>query len=133
MSKEKKKILLVEDDKFICRICKNCLERSGFEVITAEGVEAIEKMKKQKPDLVLLDLVMPDKNGFEVLGEIKMDSELKKIPVIILPNLGQNSDIKKGRELGAVDYLIKTDFKTKEVIEKVKFYLAKFASAKTQN
>ena len=120
------KILLIEDDQFIRRICKNGLERSGYEVVTAsEGEEGLEKARKQKPDLILLDLVMPGKDGFETLGEIKTDKSLKHVPVIILSNLGQNSDIQKGNELGAIDYLIKADFKMKEVVEKVKFHLAK--------
>lgn len=121
----RKKILLAEDDKYISRAYKDGLERAGFEVLVAtDGSEALEKIKKDAPDLILLDLIMPVKNGFEVLEELAMDGGVKKIPVIILSNLGQDSDIKKGKALGAVDYLIKTDYSMKEVIEKAKFYLA---------
>lgn len=126
ITKNKKKILLVEDDKYIVRAYKDGLERAGFEVLTAsDGNEALEKIKKDLPDLILLDLIMPVKNGFEVLEELKVDDGMKKIPVVILSNLGQDTDVEKGKALGAVDYLIKTDYSMKEVIEKTKFYVAK--------
>jgi len=119
-----KKVLLAEDDQFISRAYKDGLERAGFEIVTAlDGLIAVEKAKTEKPDIVLLDLMMPEKNGFEVLEEIKKEESSKNIPVIILSNLGQDSDIKKGKELGAIDYLIKSNVPMKDVIEKVKFYL----------
>jgi len=120
------KILLAEDDKFLVRAYKDGIARAGFEVIVAhDGKEAMDKLKSEKPDLLLLDLVMPIKNGFEVLEEMKMDDGFKNIPVIILSNLGQDTDIAKGKKLGAIDYLIKSNFSMKEVIEKVKFHLTK--------
>jgi len=126
MEKKSFKILLIEDDQFIRRICKNGLERSGFNVITAaEGKEGMKKAKEQNPDLILSDLVMPHRNGFETMEQIKKDKQLKDIPIFILSNLGQESDIQKIKELGAVDYLIKSDFKIKEVVEKIKSHLAK--------
>ena len=122
----KNKILLVEDDEFLSRAYSDGLSRAGLEVdVARDGGEAMEKVKEEKPDLILLDLVMPTKNGFEVLEELRMDDDLKKIPVMILTNLGQDSDIEKGKNLGAIDYLIKTDLSMKEVIEKVKYHLAK--------
>jgi len=118
-------IVLIEDDKYIYRAYKDGLERVGFEISVAfNGEEGIEKVRFEKPALVLLDLIIPGKNGFEVLEEMKMDDVLKKIPVVILSNLGQDSDIKKAKALGAVDYLIKANFSMKEVIEKVKFHIA---------
>lgn len=127
MSKtNKKKILLVEDDKFISRAYKDGLERAGFEVIIAfNGADAIKKTNQEKPDLILLDLIMPVLDGFGFLEKIKMDEALKNIPVVILSNLGQDSDVKKGELLGAIDYLIKSNLSMKEAIEKVRFYLAK--------
>jgi len=120
----KSKILLAEDDKFISRAYQDGLTRAGFEVILAhDGAEAIKKIKETSPDLILLDLIMPEKDGFEVLEDIKADDKLKNIPVIILSNLGQDTDIKKGRELGAVDYLIKSNFSLDEVIKKMEMYL----------
>jgi len=125
MTEEKKvKIVLVEDEKFLLGAMRDKLEREGFDVKTAiNGEIGLEVIKKEKPALVLLDLIMPIKSGFDVLEELQKDSELKNIPVIILSNLGQESDIKKGKELGAIDYLIKADFKMKEVIAKVREHL----------
>jgi len=125
MAEEKKiKIALVEDEKFLLGAMRDKLEREGFDVKTATNGEiGLEVIKKEKPALVLLDLIMPVKSGFEVLEEIQKDSELKKIPIIILSNLGQESDIEKGKELGAVDFLVKADFKMKEVIAKVREHL----------
>jgi DNA-binding response OmpR family regulator len=118
-------VLLVEDDKFISRAYKDGLEQSGFEVATAaDGVLAMESIKTRVPQLILLDLIMPEKDGFEVLAELKMNKELKHIPVIILTNLGQASDIQKAKDLGAVDYLVKADSSMQQVIEKVKIYVA---------
>jgi two-component system, OmpR family, alkaline phosphatase synthesis response regulator PhoP len=126
MASIKKKILLAEDDKFISRAYEDGLGKAGFEVVVAnDGGEAIAKVKSEKPDIVLLDLIMPTKNGFEVLEELKLDPDLSKIPVVVLSNLGQDSDVKKSKDLGAVDYLVKSNFSMKEVIEKIKFYLAK--------
>lgn len=126
MAAKMKKIILAEDDKYISKAYNVGLKDVGFDVSVAyDGNEALEKIKKDKPDLILLDLVMPEKNGFEVLEELGVNDELRKIPVIILSNLGQDSDIEKGRALGAVDYLIKSDLTMDEVIDKVKFHIAK--------
>ncbi|MFC1701077.1 response regulator transcription factor [Patescibacteria group bacterium] len=128
MNKENKKpkILLIEDDEFIVRAYKDSLEQENLEIVTAlDGNEGLEKAKAENPDLILLDLILPNKNGFEVLKELKMNDQLRKIPVIILSFLGQKTDIQKGKELGAIDYLIKTDFSLKQVVDKVKFHLAK--------
>lgn len=123
---EEKTILLIEDDKYICRAYQEGLERAGFKVSVAlDGMEGWKRVQTDKPDLILLDLIMPLKNGFEFLEDLKMNKEFSKIPVIILSNLGQGSDIQKGKELGAVDYLVKTNFSMREVIEKVKFHLVK--------
>ena len=122
----RRNILLVEDDKFISRAYGDGLKRAGFEVTNAtNGKEALEEMSNEPPQLLLLDLVMTIMNGFEVLEEINLSSIFKKIPIIVLSNLGQESDVKKAKELGAVDYLIKSNLSMKQVIEKVKFYIAK--------
>jgi DNA-binding response OmpR family regulator len=126
MTQVKKKIILAEDDKYISRAYNDGLWDAGFEVQTVtDGDALLQKLKKEKPDIILLDVIMPGKNGFEVLEEMKMDTALKNIPVIIISNLGQQSDLEKGKALGAVDYLIKADFTMDEVIEKVKYHLAK--------
>ena len=124
-----KKVIIIEDDEFLLRAAGDTLKREGFDVFSAKnGEEAMEIMKNNKPDLVLLDIILPVKNGFDTLAEMKSDPTLKNIPVIILSCLGQESDIKKARALGAVDFLIKSDTPIKEVVEKVKFYLAKSRS-----
>ncbi len=126
MSDNKKnvKVLMAEDDKFIARAYNDGLTRAGFSVTMAsDGDEAIHKIRETKPDIILLDLIMPGKNGFEVLEEIKKDEDMKDIPVIILSNLGQETDVKKGKELGAVDYLIKSDFSIPEVVKKINEYI----------
>ncbi|MFH1643239.1 MAG: response regulator [Patescibacteria group bacterium] len=116
-----KKILLVEDDPFIIDIYITKLKESGFEVISAtNGLEALIKAKKEKPNLILLDIVLPQLTGFEVLQEIRGIKELSKVPVIILSNLGQKNEIERGMKLGATQYLIKAHFKPSEVIEEIK-------------
>ena len=121
---ESAKILLVEDDQFISRAYGDGLRREGFDVTAAtDGVEALERVRSGLPDIILLDLIMPIKNGFEVLEELKADPATRKIPVIVLSNLGQDSDIQKGRELGACDYMIKSNYSMKEVIGKIRQYL----------
>ncbi|MEK7585065.1 MAG: response regulator [Patescibacteria group bacterium] len=122
------RILLAEDDKFLSTALGDKLTREGFTVIKAlNGLEAAAKAKLEKPDLILLDLIMPQKTGFEVLTEIKLEPSTKGIPVIVLSNLGQETDIKKAKDLGAVDYLVKSDVEMKTVVEKVKAELARRA------
>jgi DNA-binding response OmpR family regulator len=119
-----KKILLAEDDQFISRAYADGLGRAGFEIITAlDGVEALAHMRSEKPDLVLVDLIMPGKNGFEILEEMKADASLRNIPVIILSNLGQESDVERGKTLGAADYLIKSNLSLQEVAAAIRSHL----------
>jgi DNA-binding response OmpR family regulator len=126
MADSKKTIVLAEDDKFISKAYSAGLTGEGFGVITVyDGEEAMEAIKKNKPNLILLDLVMPSKNGFEVLEELNLDKSLSSISVLVLSNLGQESDVEKAKALGAKDYLVKSNFSMKDVIEKVKFHLAK--------
>ena len=100
------------------------LKRAGFDVFLAiDGEEGIKKAKETKPDLILLDLILPKINGFAVLSEIKKTPVLKKVPVVILSNLGQESDVEKGLRMGAEDYLIKTNLSLSEIVEKVKKHL----------
>ena len=121
-----KKIIIVEDDNVVSRAFSDILIQENFRVdIANDGIEASEKIKSDKPDLVLLDLILPEKNGFEILEEMHKDEALKNIPVIILTKLGEESKMQRGKELGAVDYLIKTDVYLKDVISKIRFYLDK--------
>ncbi len=118
---EKIRIFLVEDDQDLQEMYETKFTMEGFEVVKAEnGAAALNKITGDKPDIILLDIVMPEIDGFQVLKDIKANPDTKEIPVILLTNLGQDGDIKKGMELGAVDYLIKANFTPNEVVEKVK-------------
>ena len=119
-----KKILIVEDDKFLRDLISQKLAKEGYEVDEAvDGEEGVKMIKEVKPDLVLLDLILPGINGFEVLVKMKEDSSTSSIPVIILSNLGQKEDVEKGLKLGAVDYLIKAHFTPGEIIDKIRAVL----------
>lgn len=120
------KVLLIEDDLSLLKIYSNKLKANNFVVsVATTGEEGLHKAETEKPDVVLLDLILPEKDGFIVLEEIKKNPETKKIPVIILSNLGQTADIEKGKELGAVDYLVKADVSLIDLVGKVKQYIAK--------
>ena len=119
-----KKILLVEDDDFVGRAYKDGLQRAGFEVDTAtDGIEALKKAKNAHHDIIILDLVMPLKNGFEVLEELRNDQTFKETPIIVISNLGQETDIEKAMQLGATDYLVKNQFSMRQVVERIGKYL----------
>ena len=121
-----KKILIVEDDKFLRELIAQKLQKENYEIVEAmDGEEGLKKIKEEKPDLILLDLILPEIDGFAVLRQIKEDPILAQIPVIILSNLGQETDIKRGLSLGAKDYLVKTETSFLEVVNKVKKLLLK--------
>ncbi len=125
------KILLIEDDKFLRELITQKLGREGFEVAEAvDGEEGLKKITEEKPNLVLLDLILPGIDGFEVLRRLKADQELSLIPVVILSNLGQRDDVDRGLELGAVDYLIKAHFTPSEIVEKIKATLGETREVK---
>ncbi|HEX8966126.1 MAG TPA: response regulator [Patescibacteria group bacterium] len=122
--KQKKYIFVAEDDTFYLNIYQSKLEKEGYEVgIAKNGQQTIEEIKKRKPDLLLLDLVMPIKDGFEVLKEIHDNVTLKGIKVIVVSNLGQEEDVKKAKELGAVDYIIKANMSITQIMEKIKSHI----------
>lgn len=117
-------ILIVEDEEFLVRAVKDNLVSEGYTVSVAMDGEAVtEEIKKKKPSLILLDLLLPKKNGFDVLRDIKANPEWQLIPVIILSNLGEDSEIKRGLELGASDYFVKSQHPIQEVMDKVKEYV----------
>lgn len=114
-----RQILLIEDDKALAEAISYRLKRAGFELINAfDGEEGLEKAKG-KPDLILLDIMLPKKGGMEVLEELKKDKSLSSIPVIIISNSGQPVEIQKTLALGAADYLIKAQFDPEEILEKI--------------
>jgi CheY-like chemotaxis protein len=119
-----KLILLVEDDSFVSRAYKDGLARAGYSVeLATDGSEAIKKAKARHADLVLLDLVMPVKTGFEVLEELRLNEQYRTTPIVVLSNLGQESDREKALQAGATDYLVKNQLSMKQVVEQVKKYL----------
>ncbi|MDD4990345.1 MAG: response regulator [Candidatus Pacebacteria bacterium] len=121
MADAPKKILIIEDEEIISDLLAKKLSQIGYEVKVAfNGQEGLEMLYKEKPDLVLIDIVMPKKDGFETIAEMKGDETLKGIPVIIISNSGQPVELDKAREMGVQDWLIKTDFDPQEVLVKVK-------------
>ncbi len=127
MQKDKKiKVLIIEDDSFILEMYKIKFESSNFEVISAnDGIKGLKILEKEKPDIILLDIIMPKKDGFSVLKAIRSNPALEKIPVILLTNLGQRENIEKGFELGATGYIIKAHFTPSEIVKKVRDVLEK--------
>jgi len=118
---KKVKVLIVDDDAFLSGIYATKLELEGFAVAAArDGDEGLKAALKEIPDLILLDVLMPKLDGFEVLKRLKAEPATKNIPVIMLTNLGQKEDIEKGLEEGAVDYLIKAHFVPAEAVAKIK-------------
>lgn len=118
------KILLIEDEELIIRLLSKKLAAIGYDVSLAmNGEEGLEKIKQIVPDLVLLDIVMPRMGGFEVMAEMKKDEKIAGIPVIIISNSGQPLELERAKDLGAVDWLVKTEFDPKEVAEKIQKYI----------
>jgi len=115
-----KKIILIEDEELLINLLEKKLIQEGYEVkVARNGIEGLESIRKDKPDLILLDIIMPQMGGFEVMEEINKDPKLKKIPIIIVSNSGQPVELDKAQKLGAKDWLIKTEFDPKEVLDKV--------------
>ena len=115
------KILLIEDEEIMINLLEKKLTQEGYEVwVARDGAEGIKSMKEIKPDLILLDIVMPKMGGLEVMEEMAKDRDLSKIPVLVISNSGQPIELDKAKELGARDWLIKTEFSPQEVVEKIK-------------
>ncbi len=122
----KQKIVLVEDDEILSKVLATELKDAGFEVSQAfDGEAGLELVRSKRPNLVLLDLILPKKHGFVVLEELKKSPDTKDIPVIILTLLGEDEDIKKGLRLGANDYLVKSSHAIAEIVEKIKNFFEK--------
>ena len=119
-----KKILLVEDEEIMIDLLQKKLTKEGYEISVAkDGEEGLKAMREVKPDLILLDIIMPKMGGFEVMTEMQKDKTLAKIPVIVISNSGQPVEIDRAQKLGAKDWLIKTEFDPQEVIDKVKKHI----------
>ena len=122
--KEQYTIVLAEDDHFISKACAEGLEKDGFKVFVVDsGDEVVDKVKNEKPDILLLDLIMPMKTGFEVLKELREIKEFSSLPIIIFSSLSQGDDIQKAVELGATDYIVKPRTALRNIVDKVNKYL----------
>ena len=116
-----KKILLIEDDPKLAESLKTAFEKENFEFLSAfDGEKGLIKTKEEKPDIILLDLILPKKDGFEVLKELKDNVETASVPVIVLTNLEGGGDVEKAFSLGAETYLVKANYSLEEILLKVK-------------
>ena len=116
-----KKILLIEDDFFLIDLYATKLKESGFKVdVVKNGASAVKRIKEVKPDLILLDIILPEIDGWDILKSIHNDKKLKNIKVLILSNLGQKDEVEKGMRMGAVKYLIKAYYTPGEVVKEIK-------------
>ena len=124
MLDNKKKILIVEDDPMISSIYKTKFEADGFAAVVAgNGAEGLDIARKEQPDIIMLDVILPQIDGFSVLEELKKDKLTKDIPVIMLTNLGTDEDKAKGEKMGAVDYFVKASLTPAQISEKIKKHL----------
>ena len=129
MEEQKIKVAIIEDEEVLLNVLENKLKKEGFDVVTAlDGEIGVKVVRESLPDIILLDIIMPKVNGFEVLAQLNQDPVLAKIPVIIISNSGQPVEIDKALSLGAKDYLVKAEFDPQEVIEKIKKQLSSPAS-----
>lgn len=121
LNKNMKTILFIEDESALQKTFGEILKQEGYETISAlDGETGLRLVKSQKPDLILLDLILPKMHGFEVLKKLKEDEETKDIPVIVLTNLEKIEDVDKALELGATTYLVKAKYSLEEIVEKIK-------------
>ncbi len=121
-----KKVLIIEDDSFLQGLEANKLENVGYSIITAStGEEAMEKINEPKIDLILLDLILPNFDGFEVLKKIRETEATKNVPVIVFSNLSEEKDQDKAKKMGASDFMVKSNFTLDELVERIKKVLKK--------
>lgn len=122
---DSKKVLIVEDEPLLGNLLKQRFEKEGIEVILArDGEEALNVLHATRPSLILLDIILPKISGFELLETMAADPSIEKSPVIITSNLGQDSDVKRGQSLGALEYFVKAKISIEELVEHVKSVLA---------
>lgn len=115
-----KKILLIEDEELLISLLQKKLAEAGYDMVLARnGEEGLNSMRESRPDIILLDIIMPKKGGFEVMEEMAKDENLKSIPIVVISNSGQPVELDRAKRLGAKDWLIKTEFDPKEVLDKV--------------
>jgi DNA-binding response OmpR family regulator len=123
---DKGKIILIEDDEILSRVLAEELQGRGFEVHTAlDGEAGLTLAQSVKADLILLDVILPKKNGFDVLAALKKSPATMRMPVVLLTMLGSDEDIKRGLQLGATDYIVKSQHALEEIVEKAQSFFAK--------
>ncbi|MBI3115228.1 MAG: response regulator [Candidatus Kerfeldbacteria bacterium] len=124
MALAKTRVLIVEDEQMLAEMYATKFSMEGYTAETAnDGQAGLEAAKRATPDIILLDIIMPKLDGFSTLQQLKADPALKNVPVVLLTNLGQDDDIKKGKQLGADDYFVKANHSPQEVVEKVRTIL----------
>lgn len=117
-------ILIIEDDEFLAKMMARVFEENGLTCeLASSGKEGLKKATSVNPRLIILDIILPDLDGFSILSKIKSFPATKRIPVIIISNLGQEEDVQQGLKLGAKDYIVKSDLSIDAVVAKVKKYL----------
>ncbi len=123
---DQKTILLIEDEPLLANLLKQRLEKENFKVIhVLDGEEGLRTLKSLHPDLILLDIILPKLSGFEVMERLKNDPTFGETPLVIISNLGQESDVERGRVLGAIGYFVKAKTSIEDLIKKVKVFLSK--------
>ena len=121
---KQKTVLVAEDDSLYASVYQNKLTKEGYNVVVvANGMDAVKKAVELKPNLILMDLIMPEMDGFTALEKIKSNPATKKLKVIVTSNLGQDSDIKRAKDLGAEEYFVKANISIQELIEKIKTHI----------
>lgn len=129
MDEKKTTVLIIEDEKMLAEMYVTKFSMEGFSVTQAnDGASGLEKARKEKPNIILLDIIMPKLDGFAVLKQLRSDAAFKKTQIVLLTNLGQEDDVKKGKELGANDYFVKANHTPADVVVKVKELLARGSS-----
>ena len=124
MATHKPIVALIEDDELIAEMYATKFTKEGYDLRhAADGFSGLELVKKDMPDIILLDIIMPKMDGFQLLQELRKQEQFKNLPIIMLTNLGQEEDVQKGRELGATDYFIKTNFTPQAIVDKVRTLL----------
>lgn len=120
-SASKESVLIVEDDEFLREVLAQKLRGEGFDVwCSIDAIEALELMKEKKPKIILLDLILPGMDGFEMLGQLKKIPDLQDVPVIVLSNLGQKEDVDRALSAGAADYMIKANFTPADIVARIR-------------
>lgn len=118
------KILLIEDEEMLANMYETKFKNEGYDIKKAlDGETGLKMALEDKPDVILLDIIMPKLDGFSVLRALKENAKTKDVPVVLLTNLGQDEDVKKGKAMGAAGYLVKANMTPAEVVEKIKEYL----------